>query len=103
MKNKKGMQPILAILLVVLVIAGLGFGGYKLATMETTQAVTTGTTDQSECADASGILTANVVSALAKGTAVTTPTITCGVNGGQVLTSVTSGTSTFPVGANVKC
>jgi len=104
MKNKKGMSPGILFVIILAIILVVGVGAWQLGAFDgTTQAVTTGTTDQSECADASGILTANVVSALAKGTAVTTPTITCGVNGGQVLTSVTSGTTTFPVGANVKC
>ena len=103
-KNKKGAMSIfLTIVLVAVIVSGVGFGVYKLATMETAQAVTTGGVDQSECADASGILTANVVSALAQGTSVGTPTITCGVNDGALLTTVTSGTTTFPIGAKVNC
>ena len=53
------------------------------------------------CADSTGPLTVNAVSALAQGSAVSTPTITAGVNGGPVTTSVTSGTTTFPIDANV--
>jgi len=103
MKNKKAMSPGILVILIVAIVAIVGVGAWQLGAFEATQSVTTGVTNQADCADASGILTANVVSALAKGTAVGTPTITCGVNGGQVLTAVTSGTTTFPVGAKVNC
>ena len=53
------------------------------------------------CPDATGILTVNAINALEKGTAVSGPTITAGVNGQTLSTTVTSGTTTFPVGSEV--
>lgn len=53
------------------------------------------------CPDATGILTVNAINALEKGTAVSGPTITAGVKGQTLSTTVTSGTTTFPVGSEV--
>jgi hypothetical protein len=102
MRNKKAMGG-LAIALIVFGILALSGSVLWLGGAFEQKATADGVvTDIGDCADASGILTANVVSALAKGTAVGSPTITAGVNGGTVSTSVTSGTTTFPVGANVE-
>lgn len=57
----------------------------------------------SSCADSTGVLTVNARSALATGTDPSGPTITCGVDGGPVTTSVTSGTTTFGVGSALQC
>lgn len=58
-------------------------------------------TSPSSCADSTGVITVNVVDALQKGTAVGSPTIYASING-QVPTSITSGTSTAPIGASVE-
>lgn len=53
------------------------------------------------CADSTGVLTVNAVDALQKSSAIATPTITAGVNGGPITTTVTSGTTTFAVGDQI--
>lgn len=58
--------------------------------------------DITQCADSTGVLTANSRSALSAGTDPSSPTITAGVDGGPVTTSVTSGTTTFPVGSEIE-
>ena len=57
----------------------------------------------SGCADSTGILTVNAVSKLDGASDPSSPTITCGTDGDKVKTSVTSGTTTFPVGAMLTC
>lgn len=54
------------------------------------------------CGDSTGVLTVNSYSRLNPSTAVSSPTITAGINDGVVATSVTSGTTTFAVGSKVK-
>ena len=92
----------LTALWVVLALAVLIGGLFMTGVIQTQQPTLPGATvSQGDCPDASGILTVNVVDALAQGSAIGTPTITAGINGGPVVTTVTSGTTTFPVGANV--
>lgn len=55
------------------------------------------------CADSTGILTVNAVSKLDGASDPSSPTVTCGVGSDKVKTSVTSGTTTFPVGARLTC
>jgi len=55
------------------------------------------------CADSTGVLTVNDRSASDYGTTPGSPTLTCGVDGGKVLTSVTSGTTTFAIGSDLNC
>lgn len=97
--NKKGKtNPMVWI--VIVAVAALVFGLIELPT---------GTVVDDEhaspvtCADSTGILTVQDRSILAGGTAPSSPTITCGVNGGPVTTSVTSGTTTFAVGEDLQC
>lgn len=96
---KKNTQKWMVGLLVILIV----IVGYMAVGQNIGGTSTTGTTDPNQCGDATGILTVNAVNTLQLGTAVASPTITCGVNGGAVATSVTSGTTTFPVGANLVC
>lgn len=104
MKNKKGQVGM--IVLIIMGIIGLTFAGFAVfgADKVTTTQVAVGTPSiqGTGCADSTGVLTVSSTSALTGGTAPTTPTITAGVNEGSVTTSVTSGTTTFPVGANVE-
>src|SRR5680860_619095 len=60
-----------------------------------------GSTNPATCGVPTGILTVNELSAITGGTAPSSSTITAGIDGGAVATSVTSGTTTFPVGAEV--
>lgn len=57
----------------------------------------------SACAESTGAATITAVSKLDGATDPSSPTITCGVDGGKVKTSVTSGTTTFPVGSMLSC
>jgi len=100
-KNMAKQNPMLMIAVIgVLVLLVLG-GGYYFATNQQTQFKTlTGDTPQA-CADSIGILTVAAVSELNQGTNLS-PTITAGVNGGVVTSTVTSGTTTFPIGSNVE-
>ena len=53
------------------------------------------------CADSTGVLTVNAVDAEQQSSTISTPTITAGVNGGPITTTVTSGTTTFAVGDSI--
>lgn len=55
------------------------------------------------CPDSTGILTVQDRSLVVGGTAPSSPSITCGIDGGKILTTVTSGTTTFPVGSQLEC
>lgn len=55
-----------------------------------------------DCPESSQILTVQDYSAIAGGTDPGSPTLTAGVDGGVMATTVTSGTTTFPVGSSVK-
>ena len=102
MKNKKGMTA-LAIIMIVLGVAIVGIIGYGVLSPSEPQVIVqepsilAGT----GCADSTGILTVNDVSKIPGGTAPTSPTLTAGIDGGKVATTVTSGTTTFPVGAEI--
>jgi len=87
---------------IIAVIAVIVIAVLILYVPTTTQSVVTTTTDPTQCGDSSGILTVADRSLLVGGTAPTTPTITAGINGGVVTTTVASGTTTFPVGADVE-
>lgn len=101
--NKKGMGAGILVIIMLLIV-GLGVGGYFLFTGESQSIVSQ---DQLEnpltCSDSTGILTVQSRSILAGAAAPSGPTITCGIDGGVVATSVTSGTTTFPVGADLEC
>jgi len=103
MKNKKGQAMIWAIFIALILVLGVGgFALYKSDVFQKTTETETGQTeDQAKCADASGILTVNELSAIDGGTAPTSSTITAGIVGKAVSTTVISGTTTFPVGADV--
>ena len=99
LKDKKGKtSPIM----MVLAIVGIGlllavtYGLYNMSVSGGDK------TDITTCADSTGILTVNSISAIPGGTAPTGPTITAGIDGGPVATTVTSGTTTFPVGSDLK-
>jgi len=100
-KNKKAMGGLGIAMIVfgVMLLAGsiLWVGGAFEQSTTTDKVVT----DIGACAESTGKLTVNAVSTLAKGTAISTPTITAGVDGGTIATSVTSGTTAFPVGSTV--
>jgi len=59
--------------------------------------------DPTKCADSTGKLTVNAVSLLAGASDPSSPTITCGVDGDKLKTSVTSGTTTFAIGSKLVC
>lgn len=99
MKNKKGAMSILVWVLLAVVVVG---GGYYLYTNEGTAQSVAGT-DPNECADSTGVLTVSAVSALEGASDPSSPTVTCGLNGDKVKTSVTSGTTTFAVGDKLDC
>jgi len=97
--NKKGMGAIATIfigfLVLLIVLAGIFavanvFGG-------------TDGTSSKDCADSTGTLTLTAIDALQEGTTISAPTITCGVDGQSVTTSVTSGTTTFGIGRKLDC
>lgn len=101
-KNNRGQIAIWVIVGIALIALGIfaytSFGG------EPQQVVTTPTDlGGTGCSDSTGILTVAARSELAGASAPSSPTITCGVDGGPVSTSVTSGTTTFPVGAKLQC
>lgn len=90
--NKKG-SAILTIIAILLFLA-LIFGA--LAYFGAFQSVTDKESKAKSCSDSTGILTVNSYNEL--NSTVIAPTITAGVNGGKVTTSVTSGTTKFAVG-----
>jgi hypothetical protein len=90
----------LVALMAILVIGLLGVG-YLAVTQNIAKTPSGGQTDPTSCADSTGILTVNAINALERGSAISAPTITAGVNGNSVSTNVTSGTSTFAVGQKV--
>lgn len=98
--RKMGKQGNLLFVGLVLVIVVLVAGGIFMFT-ENSVVPGQDVTNIESCADSTGVLTLSAVNALQKGTAVTSPTITAGVDGNSVATSVTSGTTTFPVGKEV--
>jgi len=103
MKNKRGSA--LVITLVVLLAAVLIGGGIWIAlgTEGESQSVTQQQlTSPIACSDSTGILTINAISAIPGAAAPSSPTITAGADGGVIATSVTSGTTTFPIGAEVE-
>lgn len=55
------------------------------------------------CPVPTSILTVSAISAVTGGTDPSSPTITCGINGGKVTTAVTSGTTPFSVGDDLEC
>lgn len=81
---------------VVLLLAIFGWFMYT-----NTQTQIGSDTSPVDCADSTGILTVTGYSALNPSTNIS-PTVKAGVNGGVIATTVTSGTTTFPVGAKVK-
>lgn len=103
--NNKGQATtwIFLGLMVVLVLGVLG-GGYYFFFGAGAEQTTVGDLESPvKCADSTGILTVNAVSKLEGASDPSGPTITCGSDGDKVKTSVTSGTTTFPVGADLTC
>lgn len=98
LNNNKGQVGVMV--MVVLVVLIIGVGVYFVS-----QNFGDGDDANSpqSCADSTSVLTISPRSALATGTAPSSPTVTCGMNGGAVTTSVTSGTTTFPVGSDLEC
>jgi hypothetical protein len=102
MRNKKGAMGIGLIVLLIVgiaVVGGLGFMAFKPGT----DGGDSSAVPSERCADSTGILTVNSYSAESAGTDPSAVTTQCGVDGGVIKTSVTSGTTTFPVGAEVAC
>jgi len=103
MKNKNGMGAVATTLIIVLAIV-LVFGViYAIA-----QTGKGGEPGIEGCADSTGVLTIQDYSALSTGTDPGTPVYTAGIKGEGdtkettiVATTVTSGTTTFPIGAEV--
>ena len=87
--------------LIIGVIAALALliGGFYF--IQQSAIGTPGAPSPTTCADSTGVLTVNAVDALQQSSTIGTPTITAGVNGGPVTTSVTSGTTTFAVGDQI--
>lgn len=94
---KKGSGAVWGILILMFLLV-IG-GSYAIFGGDFGKAV--GDVDPSQCSDSTGILTVNAYNKLNPSTAVSSPTITAGTNGGVIVTSVTSGTTTFPVGSDV--
>lgn len=97
-KGGNGMM-IFGVLVIVSLIGLLGY-------MTVGQDITTTTFEKAPakgCPDSTGILTVQDRSILVGGTAPSSPTITCGIDGGKILTAVTSGTTTFAVGSALEC
>ena len=92
-KNNTGL-----ILGVILVLALLIGGFYFVKQSEIGRP---GVPSPKTCADSTGVLTVNAVDALQQSSTISSPTITAGVNGGPITTSVTSGTTTFAVGDQI--
>ena len=59
-------------------------------------------TNPTACGDSTGVLTVSARSTLEGGTDPSSPTITAGINGGPVTTTVTSGTTAFAVGSDIE-
>lgn len=55
-----------------------------------------------DCPDSTGVLTVQDYSALPSGTDPGSPTLTAGINGGVVSTTITSGTTAFPIGSTIE-
>jgi len=98
--NKQGKTSPMVFVFGLIVVLLLGFFAYNSFAQKT---IGGDLTNPSVCADSTGVLTLTANDALQKGTTISSPTITCGVNGGAVLTSVSSGTTTFPIGASLDC
>ena len=88
---------VIAVVAVFLILGFLVYSNYSQT------AVGGDTTSPTACSDSTGILTVSAVSGLDGGTDPSSPTITCGVDGAKVKTSVTSGTTTFAVGSKLDC
>lgn len=103
MKNKNGQIGLIIVVLLLLVGVGafVGVAWQQGWFTSSTQSAIQKKTSVLDCPDSTGILTVNAFSSLNKGSAVSTPTITAGVNGQPITTSVTSGTTTFPVGQDL--
>ncbi len=97
MAKAKTMTMLVWVIAIVAVV-GVGYMIYNSGSPTITQP--SNPDSPQACADSTGILTINGVNALNKGTDVDVG-VTAGVNGGAVTTTVTSGTTTFPVGASL--
>jgi len=84
------------LLLSVMLIGYMAVGGIKQETLKPSEVTTI-----ASCPESTGVLTVNAYSTLQPSSAVSTPTLTAGINDGVVSTSVTSGTTTFAVGDKV--
>ena len=102
MKNKKAMGAAIWVLVGLVALLVVGGGVYMFSTPEA-QVIVTQPSELAGtgCADSTGILTMNDYSALDSGTDPGTPTYTAGTDGGVITTTVTSGTTEFPIGAKI--
>lgn len=101
--KKQGKTNGVLVAVVVAVLAIILFLGYGV--MQTQVAVDGDgeVTNVVACSDSTGVLTVSAVSKLDGASDPSSPTITCGVDGSKVKTSVTSGTTTFGVGKELEC
>jgi len=98
MAKRKTSSLLLVGIFALVLIAGM-FGYFIMTTRQTQMGSNLSPVD---CAESTGKLTVNAYSTLNPSTAVSAPTITAGVNDGVLATTVTSGTTTFPVGSKVE-
>ena len=96
LKMKAKTITTMVVALVLIVIAGFGFLIYQ----GQDEPIAPRDLPAEGCPESTAILTVNAVSALNKGNSVTV-TLLAGVGNDAVATNVTSGTTTFPVGASV--
>ena len=87
----------------IMVVLFLGIITYNMVTQSAVPTTVELQDTPGGCADSTGVLTVNDRSASDYGTTPGSPTITCGVDGGAVTTSITSGTTTFAVGSQLNC
>lgn len=99
--NKNGKMKFGGYLAITFVIAILIFAMVLFFTSPKAQNILVKETSAQSCGVPTGILTVNELNAIVGGTAPSSSTITAGINGGAVATSVTSGTTAFPVGSEL--
>ncbi|NOZ47379.1 MAG: hypothetical protein GXO79_11445 [Chlorobi bacterium] len=97
----KSNKNTLSIFLVVFVMIVVGIGAFYFASQSAISPVKMINKTLGPCPDSTGVITVNAVNALQKSSTIATPTITAGVGNDPVVTSITSGTTTFRVGSPV--
>lgn len=96
-KNKKGQA---GIALIVLAVVAVLFTGAFFAGLGPFADSGPSSLPAAGCPESTGVLTINGFNALDKGSNIT-PTVVAGIGSSPVTTSVTSGTTTFPVGKSI--